>query len=246
MFRFALLSPALALFLSPLGPPPATERPPGHVLSESTAQLSFLYLIPVEAASIPELRLALVKDAQESLAGSRKDAAARPAASRSGPDLVEEIWAVSADTPQLLAMVSTPSTVQDGAAHGHFAYRGLIWSRAGRRPLALADLFADRVAAAMLMAGLCERLRTARAQRWRDERGGRPLPMDCPRADEATVALVAGAGGPKRVAAFRMMLTGEQTPDGYAGGSYEVDVAVTPALRAQIRPDLRAAFEAAK
>jgi hypothetical protein len=214
--------------------------PPPSKIAESTPRLHFLYSYPAQAAAIPELAALLRKDGLESLAESRRDAAADRRNPRDGPDEIEQVWEVTADTRDLLALTAIASTYINGSAHGYYAHRKVIWSRPERRMIELAELFSDRGRGVeLLMADLCARLRSARAKRWR-ERGGRPMPMECPRADDAAVVPVAGPDG--RIRSFRMMLSGDETPDGYAGGSYEIEAPVTPAVAALISPALRGSF----
>ena len=150
------------------------------------------------------------------------------------------MWEVTADTRNLLALTSVADTYIDGSAHGYYAHRKVIWSRPARRTIELAELFSDRERGVeLLMADLCARLRSAREER-ESHRGRRPMPMKCPRADDTVVVPVAGRDG--RIGSFRMLLSGDETPDGYAGGGYEIEAPVTPALVALVDPALRGSF----
>lgn len=209
-------------------------------IAEITPRLRFLHSYPYEAAAIPELGALLRAEGLASLAESRRDSAAQGRRPRSGPDEVEQLWEVTADTPDLLALSSTVSTYQDGSAHGYYAFRSLIWGRSAGRPLKLSELFPDRKGVAHLMADLCARLMSAREARSRERGRDRPAPMACPSVGEADIVPLAERGG--RIRSFRMRLTGDETPDGYAGGSYEVEAVMTPGLLALIDPALRDSF----
>lgn len=235
-----MLVPAVLLCLQGCareGPPAA---PPATAIKETTSKLHFLHSYPAQAAAIPELGALLRKEGLERLAQARQDSTVVGFPPRRGPDEVEQVWEVSADTADLLALSSTASTYQDGAAHGYFSYHSLIWGRSAGRPLKLSELFSDRTGVAMLQAELCARLRSEREARRRGRGNGPSAPMDCPTADETDIAPVAERGG--RIRSFRMRVTGDETPDGYAGGSYEIEAPVTPAVVALVQPALRGSF----
>ncbi|HEX8241534.1 MAG TPA: hypothetical protein VF574_17490 [Allosphingosinicella sp.] len=245
MPRFPLVLAALAL-LAPVAPATAQSRTtrPSRI-TETSPRLHFLYSYPAQAAAIPPLAARLRREGLASLAEARRDAAAAGRGPRSGPDQVEQVWEVSANTPDLLALGSSASTYQDGSAHGYSAYETLIWDRARRRAIELSELFSDRRRGiTQLMTELCARLNVARAQRWREQGDGRPPPMRCPDPEE--VAIAPGSEHAGKIESFHMIVTGEQTPDGYAGGSYEVEALLSPAIRALIRPDLRRSFKDAR
>lgn len=234
MIRLLLALAALPLLqgCTRAAAPQGAPAPSG--IGISTAKLSFLYSYPAEAAAIPELAALLHKDGTERLAEAQRDAAARRRP-RSGPDKVEQSWEVTADTRDLLALISIASTYQDGSAHGYYAFRTLIWHRPASRKVRLDELFSDRrTGSAELMAELCDELRGVRAAR------RRPEPMPCPRAD--TAAVVPVAGRTNRIKSFRMLLTGDETPEGYAGGSLEIEIPVSPTVAARIDPALRGSF----
>ena len=218
--------------------PPAAPR--ATAIKQSTPSLRFLHSYPAQAAAIPGLAALLRKEGLERLAEARLDSKVVSFPPRNGPDEVEQVWEVSADTADLLALSSTASTYQDGAAHGYFSYHTLIWGRSAGRPLKLSELFSDRSGVAMLLEALCAKLISERETRWRERGNGRPGPMACPKADETDIAPVAPRGG--RIRSFLMRLTGDETPDGYAGGSYEIEAPATAALVALVKPDLRGSF----
>jgi hypothetical protein len=235
-----MLVPAALLCLQGCAREVPAAAPRATAIKQTTSRLHFLHSYPPQAAAIPELGALLRKEGLERLAEARRDSAEVGFPPRRSPDKVEQVWEVGADTADLLALSSTASTYQDGAAHGYFSYHSLIWGRSPGRPLKLSELFSDRTGVAMLLAELCARLISEREARWREEGDGRPGSMSCPTADETDIAPVAERGG--RIRSFRMRLTGDETPDGYAGGSYEIEAPVTAALVALVKPALRGSF----
>lgn len=240
MLRLPLALAAFAIVQGCASADDPSKTPQPSKIEERRAALHFLHSYPHEAAAIPELGALLRKEGLERLAEARRDSTVVSFPPRNGPDEVEQVWEVSADTADLLALSSTASTQQDGAAHGYFSYHSLIWGRSAGRPLKLSELFSDRAGVAMLLAELCARLTSAREARRRERGNGRAAPMACPTADETDIAPVAERGGGIR--SFRMRLTGDETPDGYAGGSYEIEAPVTAALVALVEPALRGSF----
>jgi hypothetical protein len=241
MVRLPLILACLAILAQPAGAVARIRTIAPSRITETTPRLHFLYSYPVAAAAIPELAALLRKDGLESLAESRRDAAADGRGRRAGPDEVEQEWQVTANTRDLLALTAIASTYQDGSPHGYFRYLKLIWSRPARRMIELAELFSDRQKGVeQLMLQLCAKLHSERAARRLEEGGGRAMSMPCPSSEGVAIVPVAEPGG--KIRSFRMMLTGDQTPDGYAGGSYEVETPVSPALAALVDPDLRESF----
>lgn len=240
MLRLPLALAAFAIVQACASADDLSKTPQPSKIEERSAALRFLHSYPYEAAAIPELGALLRNEGLERLAEARRDSTVEGSRPRSGPDEVEQVWEVTADTTDLLALSSTASTYQDGAAHGYYSYHSLIWGRSAGRPLKLSDLFSDRRGVAMLLAELCARLVSEREARWRERGNGRPAPMACPAVDETDIAPVAERGGGIR--SFRMRVTGDETPDGYAGGSYEIEAPVTAALLALVEPALRGSF----
>jgi hypothetical protein len=152
---------------------------------------------------------------------------------------VEQAWEITADTRDLIALSAVGSTFQDGSAHGYYGFRKMIWGKAARRPLSLGELFSDERGPAELMSGLCARLNSARAERLRERGGGGSAAMACPVPDDASIVPIADNG---KIRSFRMMLTGDETPGGYAEGSYEIEAPVTAGLAALIAPAFRDSF----
>jgi hypothetical protein len=233
MVRLLLILACLAILAQPAGAAARIRTTAPLRITETTARLHFLYSYPAEAAAIPELGALLRKEGLDRLAESRPLADDKRLRPRAGPDAFEQVWEVSADTGDLLALTAAASAYQDGAAHGHFAYRTLIWSRSARRALGVAELFTDgEKGVASLLAGFCPTLAAARADRWR--------PDWCP---EAAAAIVPFAARGDKIRSFRMMVSGDDTPAGYAGGAHEIVAPVTPSILTLIRPALRRSFE---
>jgi hypothetical protein len=199
----------------------------------------FLYSYPALAAAIPALDRALRGEARRELTDLLNEIRI-PAAGVNYPMTYEQEWAITANTPDLLAMSSIGAAYW-GGAHGLEGYRTMLWGKAGRRPLAFGDLFSrPQAALARLTREFCPAFTRKRADRRREEGEAVPAPLPCPNA--ARVAIVPLARRGTTVDRFRMMLTGDDILDGRPGGSYEIDIGVSPAIRALVRPQFSASF----
>jgi hypothetical protein len=203
----------------------------------------FLYSYPAAAASIPALVRVLRREARKELTDLREDVRI-PQPSVSYPMTYDQEWSITASTPDLLAMSSIGAAFW-GGAHGMEGYRTMLWGKAANRPLSLGELFSRSPAAlARLTAEFCPKFIRARADRRREEGEAVPEPLPCP--DAARFAVVPLTGRSGRIERFRMMLVGDNIFDGRPGGSYEIDIPVSPAIRALVKPAFARSFARAR
>jgi hypothetical protein len=218
-------------------PHPSAARPVRIV--EIRPRHRFHYSYPASAAVIPALDRLLRKEAREELTDLREQARI-PQSGISYPMTYDQEWSVTADTRNLLAL-SSIGAVFWGGAHGMEGYRTMIWGKIASRPLALGELFTrPHAGLARLTSEFCPKFTRARAARQRADAAAVAAPLPCPDAAKTAVVPLAGRGG--RIVGFRMMLTGEDIPDGRPDGSYEIDIPLSPALRLLLSPRFAAPF----
>jgi hypothetical protein len=213
---------------------PAFVRESGdRCFGEVGANYAFAFAYPAAAARIPALD-ALLRRAKD-VAAREFRTLAEHARAHPGQWFHEEaIYRVDADLAELLALSFETSNYQ-GGAHGDYGGGTLIWDKAANRPIEFGALFRDRPAAFAEVARLfCPPFNQVRRRSF--ERGGGRVVDRCPDPPYYP-ALVANPGG--RIATLRLLFVQH---DGYAGGSYTVEIPVTPGLIVLLRPRFRAAF----
>lgn len=208
--------------------------------------LDFTYSWPAAAARIAALDARLESD----MAKDRAEATATADADRKerGRDSIpfnghyfDKQWAVYGDGARLLSLAAQVSTFT-GGAHGNTGYAQILWDKAAGRAIAPADLFADPAAAFALLG----RPYCAGLDRQRAEKRQEPLPLkgddwrtQCPPLGEQVLVPAAEKNG--RFDSFTILL-GPYAAGPYAEGTYQVDVPVTAAIRALVRPEYRPSF----
>ena len=213
---------------------PAFVRGPGdRCFGEAGPNYAFAFAYPAQAARIPALD-ALLRG-RKALAARELPSLAGLARERPGWRFHDEaIYRVDADVPPLLALSFETSNYY-GGAHGDYGGGTLIWDKAANRAIAFGALFRDRASAFAEVARLfCPEFN--RERRANFERGGGRVVDRCP-VPPYHPALVVGRGG--RIASLRLSFVQH---DGYAGGSYRVDIPVTASLIALLKLRFRAAF----
>lgn len=217
-------------------------------VAEETDDFLFNFAYPAEAGRIPELAELL----DDRLDRQRTTLAAESAEARE--DAREEgfpynkhsyaaEWKVVADLPKWLSLSADIATYT-GGAHGNYTVESLVWSKEEARafdaielfssPAALEEAFGDR---------FCDGLDRERAKR----RGG-PIAEDaddpfnqCPGIDELEILV----GSSNRRAFDRLTAyAGPYVAGPYAEGAYEVNLPVTQAILAAVKPEYKAAFAA--
>lgn len=206
----------------------------------------FAYSYPVVAARIPTLRRWLDADkARLRVHTARGAAAERVDATRNGFPFrrfeTQKVWKVVTDTPRLLSL-SAQSYKYTGGAHGNSATATLVWDKASRQRLAPIALFtAPAALEAAVRTSYCQRLKAERTRRLGAAVGGGaddPFAR-CPAFKDLVLLL----GSTDRRHIDRIGLVADPYVAGsYAEGRYEIDLPVTAALLATVKPAYRAAF----
>lgn len=226
-------------------PPPAAASLPAEPVSfeADNALIEFEYSYPAEAAAIPALKLGLDKEAAELRRTSLEEAASgqRDAAADGFPfhkHSFEKKWEVAADAPSLLTLIGEGYQFQ-GGAHGMSLLDVLVWDRAGVRAIGLKDVVTDFGALiAALTPAFCSALDVQRAEKRGGETAMEGAFGACPDLDELPIALVGLEG---EITTLRA-LAGPYVAGPYAEGTYEVDLPVTPRVRALVKPQYASAF----
>lgn len=216
--------------------------------SVKTADYSFTYSYPAEAAAIAPLRGWLEADrAKQRTALARDAAEARRDARKSGYPFrayeLQKTWKTVTNTPRFLSLSGNVYSYT-GGAHGNPGSFGLVWDKAAKRQIVPKAVFVSEAALqAAVQQPFCDRLNAIRTQR-RGEAPGHDGPFDaCPKIGELTVLL----GSSNRNRINRIGLIADPYVAGpYAEGDYEVTLPVTAAVLRAVKPAYRAAFDIAR
>jgi len=228
-------------------PPPA---PLGKAFSvkDRNDLLEFSYKYPGEAAGVPEIVSVLKTDMDKGRAGALRDAEAGRRESKANgfpfnAYSLETEWKVRGDTPRFLSIASE-TYIFSGGAHGMTAYDALLWDRGQRRLLKTTDLFTSPAAfATAARPGFCKALDAARAEKRKGYGEDAVASPDDPFnacVDPLKQTLVP-VGKKGMLSAIRVII-GPYEAGPYVEGSYEIDVPVTGAVLAAVKPEYRGAF----
>jgi hypothetical protein len=249
MARFPLAAAMLLLAACQAAPEPVARPAPGVPVpfhfDEATALLQFHYEWPVEVAAIPALsrRLSGEMESWRSRlnAGARSELDYRnkngfPFHGYQG----SMKWTAAGQSPRLLSLAGAFEEYT-GGAHGNYGTRALLWDRATASEQTFAGLFMDKASPAALMTQpWCKALDAQRAEKRQGQKLGGEFDQ-CPKLGEIVIVPTdADANG-----AFESLrlIANPYTAGPYAEGSYTVDLPVTPAIIAALKPEYRASFE---
>lgn len=210
---------------------PATDL----LVKRETAELDFLWRAPPELAEAPTmletLRAQALASAEEMQAGAVEDMKLRPADAPKISHFFVQEWTVAADTPALLN-IRADISMYTGGAHPNHGFAVKYWDKTERREISFSDLFTDwAVAEKLLTPAYCTALDAERVSR----RGAIENGMfdDCPPISDQPVALMSWPG--QDISSFRVLLA-PYVAGPYAEGDFEIEVPMTDALRALIKP----------
>lgn len=214
-------------------------------IASKTELLEFSYGWPAEAIRIAPLNTWLKgngdgifkkwhADARRAFADSRKDGWVWRTYSYG------ERYAVQADTPRMLVLVSE-GYQYTGGAHGMPISTAIIWDKQQARRLATTQIIDLPALKAVAEARFCEALDAERATR-----RGEPVPPDRPDMFDECIDItkqlvVPVSKGGSALDTVRVMI-GPYEAGSYAEGSYVIDLPVTGDLLPVIRPAYRGIF----
>ncbi|HEY6916138.1 MAG TPA: DUF4163 domain-containing protein [Allosphingosinicella sp.] len=217
------------------------------LVEKKTPLYTFTYGWPALAAAIPALDAQLRKDMTEVETSTRETATEdRKAAKEGGYPFnghsYNKVWKSLGNSPRLLSLYAK-NEVYSGGAHGNSFYNTILWDKTANQAVALFDLFANKGrASALIGARYCPNLDEERAKR-----RGETLPLEgkgwlveCPTLENFEIAPV-DADGNGRFERLRILVPPYEAGS-YAEGSYEVDVTMSVALKALLKPEYRSAF----
>lgn len=225
----------------------AAPPPSARSVERETDTYDFSYSYPEQAVAIPALNAFFEKDLRDSEAEiARQTAEEKAEAEKEGfpfrPHYLAVAWGVAADLPGWLSMSAGIETYS-GGAHGNQGFDSLLWDRAENTQRAVADLFRSEDALRnAIRADFCDAL-----DREREEKRGEPVVRDedslgfnaCIDPLENTVVLESEGG--QRFDGISV-LVGPYMAGPYVEGSYIVELPVTDAVRAAVRPEYADAF----
>ena len=226
----------------------AREAPERTAISveQETDDYTFHFHAPVEAERLPALAEWLAYQRDESRTAVRAQAQEeRKRANDIGypfrPHYLSIVWSRAADLPGWLSLSALIETYS-GGAHPNHEFSSMLWDKREKRERAVEELFVSREALGDAIRGpFCREL-----ARQRLEKRGQvlePTSKDDPFADcvdplESSVVLTGGDAG---FDGMRVLIA-PYIAGPYAEGSYEIDLEITPAVRAALKPEYRSAF----
>lgn len=229
-------------------PPPAppAKTAAARLVEEKDDLLEFTYGWSAEAAAVPELVARFEADMAKQRAEGRKmaeeDRDARGADAPFHGHYFSKAWETMGGAGGLLSLAANIGTYT-GGAHGMSGFEALLWDREAGRAIEPEALFADPAAAWRMMEPVyCRALDRQRAEKRQETLPltGDGWMIECPPLGDQVVAPV-DADEDGRFERLRVLL-GPYAAGPYVEGSYEVDVPVTGALRALVKPEYRGSF----
>jgi hypothetical protein len=199
---------------------------------------TYAFVYPAEAARIPTLDAWLRSRSKEDEGDHEESIGSLAAYAKQNPKgrfYRETVYTLDSNLPALVALSQVTSSYT-GGAHGWFVFETLLWDKTRNRKLEYKDLFSDLSAAnAEIRVQLCPIL--AESRRSEAARGGGDGVFNGPCADPPYNMTLLAADG--RVTTLKVTFT---ELEGYAGGTYEVWVPVTPRLLALVAERFRPGF----
>lgn len=206
----------------------------------------FEYAYPAAAAAVPDLRAwldadietqrrALIEQAQEALAESRKSDFPY------NPYGYWTEWKVVADLPGWLSLSASVSTYE-GGAHPNHGFTALVWDRQANLRREALDFFASKEALSRaIRPQFCREIDRQRAKKRGEpvRQGGDDPFTDC--IDPVANTVILGSSNGKAFDRVGILVAPYEAGP-YVEGSYEVTLPVTDAVMAAVKPDFRAAF----
>jgi len=216
-------------------------------IERKTPALDYSYQWPEQAAAIPALNAWLQADSnklfRQSLADAQKDM--RAAKQDKFPFHQHEIqksWESAGQSSRLLSLDGSIYGFT-GGAHGNGGSLGLLWDRARNAKIEIPQLLLP----GMSWTGAIRQPFCVLLDRERAKRREKPVKKDdmfgnCPEYKELTVIIVDknGNGRFDHIQA----IADAYVAGPYVEGPYEIDLPITAAMIARLKPEFRSSFEA--
>ena len=220
------------------------------VLKSDTPLLTWQASWPAEVNAIPELEKLIRGPAEKALAEytkfAREDKANRDKDGISfNPYEYSDSVDVVGDTSRLLSL-ARHHTEYSGGAHPNHGTDGILWDKAAKARITAAGLLVDGSSLeALYREAFCKGLNEERAVRreGEDAQGDPESPFDqCPKFSEIKVIPTGPAGGG---AMTTLVFHADPYVAGpYVEGDYDVDLPVSAAFIAALKPEYRSSFAA--
>lgn len=224
----------------------AADAKPVKIVRNS-ASLEFSYAWPAQAAAIPALNLWLQADANRIFKREAASAASDAAQAKKSnyPFRQHDIrmaWETTGQSPRLLSLEGS-FWGYTGGAHGNGSTAAFLWDRARNARIDLQQL----LIVGQSWTGAIRQPFCVLLDRERVKRRGGPLEAGgmfsaCPSYNEVAV-VIADKDGNGRF--DHVQVTADPYVAGpYVEGSYTIDLPITAAMIARLKPDYRGSFEA--
>ena len=225
---------------------PAAGADP-RVIEVNSEGLSFTYEWPVKAAQIAELNALMEEKSAAALAEYQGYVAEGMADAKKydykfNPYMFGMGWEIAGEGEGLLSLAGAKSTYT-GGAHGNAFYEALVWDKSAKKVLATSDVFASPDALDQAVRETyCTMLSEIRAERvGREMTAGTDIFASCPALSELALVLVSSkAGGFDQID----FVAAPYVAGSYAEGEYVVELPVTDAVIAAVKPGYRTSFTA--
>ncbi len=223
-------------------PPAATGASAVKIANDD---FEFDYSYPAEAAAIPALAKRLDAERDTALAKLKRETASARKGAQSGDfpyrayDYQKE-WQRVADIPGWLSLSASIYTFT-GGAHGMTVYDALLWDKSAGEAIDPTDAFTSKAAIdGAIKAPFCKALDAQRIKK----RGGpigdeTAMFNEC--IDPSPYSILFGSSNRRSFDRITVMVPPYEAGP-YAEGTYEVDLPVTAALIAALKPRFRPAF----
>ncbi len=225
----------------------ASAAPKDKAFETKGEGYSFSYSYPNIVQKFPALFAEIEKNRNETLAETQEEGSAwikdRPN-DYGGMTIDRNItWQQVTNLPGYLSLTVDEYRF-DGGAHGNFWRSSVIWNKAAAKKMTPADMFNNQAAFdKIVQTPFCDRLDIERSSKRDGEKVDRTQTEDwrqaCPKPSELIVILGSSDGK----AFNRMAIYAAPYAVGpYVEGAYEIDLPITSALLAAVKPAYRSAF----
>jgi hypothetical protein len=226
---------------------PASAAPKDVTFETEGDGYQFGFSYPAVIAQLPKLKAQLDKERTDTLAEIKADAKAWK---EDQPKDMSEItldrqirWTQVANLPAYLSLAEDAYRY-DGGAHGNFGRISTIWDKAAAKRINPIDMFASKMAFDRLVqTPYCDLLDAERSWKRNGERVDRNQTDDwkqtCPKPSELVMILGSSDGKKFNRMAIYVAPYGAGP---YSEGDYEIDLPITAALIAIVKPRYKSAF----
>lgn len=227
--------------------PPKPSSVEGNAVAISNDEFEFGYSYPAEAAAIPALKARLDGEREKALGEIKRDSvAAHTEAKAGGYELAgygyEKEWQRVASLPDWLSLSASIWTFT-GGAHGMTVFDALLWDRKAGAAIDPTDAFTSKAAIdRAIKTRFCKALDAERLEKRGEVLKGDPSNFtQC--IDPSPYSILFGSSNGKTFDRITVMVPPYEAGP-YAEGSYEIDLPVTSAMIAALKPRFRPAFSA--